>query len=111
MKIKLYKDSKIYVLAPSSYKTGGTELLHQYVFAAQKKYNCTIVYVNIKSGESPVNCSFKKYVNHWLQLKDIVDDEKNVLIVPEVFTRYLSQFKKIRKVIWWESVDNYLLVQ
>ncbi len=38
---------------------------------------------------------------------EICDDESNVLIVPEIFTFFLYKFKKIRKIIWWLSVDFY----
>lgn len=107
-KIKLYETSKVYVLSPAYFKTGGTELLHQYVFVLKKNnINANIVYPNA-SDEKNINESFLVYTNNFLTLDDIVDDEKNVLIVPEIYTGYLKFFKKIKRIIWWESVDNYL---
>lgn len=107
-KIKYYEDTKIYVMCPAFFKTGGTELLHQYVYVANKNnLNCFIVYHDATKN-SGINPAFQKYVDKYLCLNDIDDDIKNVLIVPETLTKFLPMFSKIRKVIWWESVDNYL---
>jgi hypothetical protein len=47
------------------------------------------------------------------RLKEIADNEKNIIIVPEVRKgiNLLQHFKNIRKGVWFLSVDNYYLSQ
>ncbi len=42
-------------------------------------------------------------------VKQVKDLESNFLIVPEVSSYLLKDYKKIKKIIWWLSVDNYLI--
>ena len=110
-RIELRPYSKIYVICPAYYKTGGTELLHQYVYVLNKNnYNCTIVYPDA-TKEKNINEAFRKYVKSYMNLSEIIDDENNIIIVPEIFTNLLRNYKKLVKVIWWESVNNYLICQ
>ncbi len=105
--INIYVETKIYVLAPAGYKTGGTELLHQLVYKLnQFGYDAYIAYFGIKSGTACLNKSFKKYVKDYLQWEDIEDSEKNVLILPEMSIHRAIKFKHIRYAIWWLSVNN-----
>ncbi len=107
-RITLQKDSIIYVLSPAYFKTGGTELLHQYVHVLKKNmFNAIIVYTSA-TNEKNINPAFGIYVDTYLDITEIIDDRKNVLIVPEIYTNYLKKYSNIKKVIWWESVDNYL---
>ena len=100
---------KIYVMCPADFKTGGTELLHQLVHGlniqGQKAY---IVYYD-GTSEKNINPSFKKYVSTYLTTQDIEDEENNILVLPEIITFYIDRFKNIKKFLWWESVDSYLL--
>ena len=108
-KIFLNKKSSIFVLAPAYFKTGGTELLHQYVYVLkQNGFDAKITYVG-STTEKNINEAFLAYVDNYSTIKDIIDSEENVLVVPEIYTGYLRNFKHIKKIIWWESVDNYLL--
>lgn len=106
--IEVNKNTQIYVLCPAYFKTGGTELLHQLVYWLQY-YNIAahIVYTDA-TKEKNINPAFKQYVNAYLNFKDIIDSKENICILPEIFTNYARQIKQSRKVIWWESVDNYL---
>ena len=107
-KIKINSESIIYVLCPAFFKTGGTELLHQYTDVLLKAgFNCFIVYPDATEKEN-INPAFLKYVKDYKRLEDIQDDANNIIIIPEVFTKYIPTFKKIRIVLWWESVDNYI---
>ena len=107
-KIPIYNDSTIFVLSPAYFKTGGTELLHQYVSVLKANgFDARIAYVDSDSKKN-INEAFLIYVDSYCTLSDIVDDKKNILVVPEIYTGYLKMFKNIKKVIWWESVDNYL---
>lgn len=109
--IEVKKDSIIYVLCPAYLKTGGPELLHQLVYTLnQNKMNSKITYFNINNESSEyTNSDFKKYVTEYDTINNIVDSEDNIVIIPETCTEYIQKFKKIKKVIWWLSVDNYLV--
>lgn len=40
----------------------------------------------------------------------IIDSEDNLLIVPEANADILHQYKYIKKVVWWLSLDYYLMI-
>lgn len=109
--IKLDKNAKIYVLCPAYSKTGGPELLHQLV----KKLNdlnvdATITYFDIlEDNKNYRNSEFDIYTNKYSLVNEIEDKENNVLIIPEILNsiHISKKFKKIQKVIWWLSVDNF----
>lgn len=103
---------KIYILCPAYYVTGGTELLHQLVFKLNHIFHVDayIYYVDInwKFEVPPTPKRFFKYINDCF-VEEIEDNEDNVLVVPENFSNYLFRFSKIRRVLWWLSVDNFFL--
>lgn len=102
---------QIYVLCPADFKTGGTELLHQLAYELNESgLNANIVYIRQKSSVSNTPREFQKYIkseDNIVNLHDILDSKENIFIVPETFIYKLRKFKKIKKVIWWLSVDNY----
>lgn len=108
-RIKITKTSIIYVCCPAYYKTGGTELLHQLVYEINTNTNIKAFITYYNSSNEYLNPAFSKYVNEYKLITDIVDCDNNVIIVPEVFTKILLKYNNIRKIIWWESVDNYLI--
>lgn len=107
--MKIYDETKIYVIAPGFFKTGGTELAHQLVNAINilgiKAY---ITYY--KDGDRPleINPAFKIYVESFKTLEDVEDVKDNIVIAPETKIGFLSKYSQIRKCVWWMSVDNYL---
>ncbi|SHI82279.1 hypothetical protein [Parasporobacterium paucivorans] len=99
----------IYVMCPANIKTGGTELLHQLVYQLNKQNKeAAIVYTGETEGKSPMPEAFSEYVATYLLSKDIVDELDNILVVSEVACDKLAEFKRIKKYIWWLSVDNYV---
>jgi len=103
--IEVFKETVIYIVCPAYDATGGTELLHQLCFKLRHRgYPAKMFYYNVRNLH-PVNERFKQYEVEFVE--SVVDDPSSVLIVPEVYTDFLFQFTKIRKVIWWLSVDNY----
>lgn len=107
-KIIIQKKTKIFVMAPSNTFTGGPELLHQLAANIKKifKVNIKMVYLPILN-KNPIHNNFKKYGLKYSNF--IEDNEKNILIIPEhyQFLKYSLQFKKIKKILWWLSLDNY----
>lgn len=107
--MKLNNNIIIYMVCPAFYKTGGTELAHQFVYEANKLgYNAIIAYIPNDSYNELCNPAFKQYINKYVTIDQIEDCEENLLILPETNIYLIDNFNKIRKSIWWMSVDNYL---
>lgn len=110
--MKLYPDSKVYIFCPGNIHTGGPESLHQ--LASQLLSFGVVTYMfygalpdNSFNPEDPVHEAYKKY--HIPYATYLEDDAKNVKILPETGTMELYSMKEIRCVIWWMSVNNYLV--
>ncbi len=107
-KIILTKKTKIYVMAPSNTFTGGPELLHQVAFSLKKIFKIEVNMFYLPNlDRNFVHNNFKKY--NLKHSKFVEDDPKNILIIPEyyLFLKYSLKYKKIKKVLWWLSIDNY----
>ncbi len=107
-KIIIQKKTKVFVLAPANTFTGGPELLHQVAVNIKKTFKVNVRMVYLPFLESnPVHSNFKKYKLDYSNFID--DDEKNILIIPEhyQFLKHSLKYKKIKKILWWLSVDNY----
>lgn len=101
----------IYAMSIPYCKTGGTELMHQFVAKLRENGNAaSIVYTKAKDGKY-LNEAFTEYVSDYLLVEDIKDDEKNIVVIPETLVNYLKYFKKARVHVWWLSVDNYFISQ
>jgi hypothetical protein len=100
----------IYIACPSRIATGGTEVLHQIYFQLSKLTpNVKIFYYDYDGIACPVANRFNKYTPEWVT--KIIDDKDNILIVPEtnLGIELLNRHSNINKIIYWGSVDNYLL--
>lgn len=107
------KDIKrVYVICPPYFKTGGTELAHQLVHSLnENSIKAKIAYNGKKNkiyGKEEIVDDFKKYVDEFIWLEDIVDEENTLIVFPELALHFESRFKKADKIVWWLSVDNYL---
>lgn len=104
------KFENIYVVCPIGTKTGGTELLHQLVYEINKlagKSISFIVYtgdtVNIKPAKA-----FETYTNKkWLTLDQVDDKKENLIIFSETGLADFNKFSKLKRYVWWLSVDNF----
>ncbi len=110
--MKLYPDTKVYLLCPGNIQTGGPESLHQ--LASQLiSFGVSAYMFYYPLGEypfdkdNPVHDFYRKY--HVPYVLEPEDNKKNILIAPEALTEGLYFYKKIQRVIWWMSVDNYLV--
>lgn len=99
--------NKVYILAPYNYHTGGVELAHQLIHKlnnlGQEAY---IVYVeNGKISQDQMITPV--YADYNIKTTNIIeDDEKNIVILPEIYFDYIYWFKRISIGCWWMSVDN-----
>ena len=108
-KIKINNKTIIYILAPSRTSTGGPECLPQLGQYLKKIFslkNVYMVYLPLNDSK-PVHKDYKHYN---MKFKNYIEDnENNILIIPEMYgmLKFSLNFKKITKVIWWLSIDNY----
>ena len=99
---------KIYIYCIAGIKSGGPELLHQLAFHLRKLgIECYMVYYGQKEEVSSTHSEFLKYCPIEVKENEVLDDKANLVIVPESSIFHLNKFKKIKKAIWWLSVDNY----
>lgn len=110
--MKLYPDTKVYILCPGNVQTGGPELAHQFAstlisFGIQA-YICYYELTGAPLNRNdPVHDVYKKY--HVPYVFKPEDSNRNILIAPETVTEFLYFKKKVQRVIWWMSVDNYFV--
>ncbi len=104
-------DCVIYVLCPANLKTGGTELLHQLVYNLNRLGKRALItyYYEGKYADydNPTPVDFKCYVSEYARLNSIEDHKKNILVIPEICIGKHRKYKRIQKILWWLSVDNY----
>ncbi|TNV68458.1 hypothetical protein [Trichococcus shcherbakoviae] len=105
--LNITKNTRVYIICMPNFATGGTELLHQIGFELLKRgIDVKMYYIfSEKMKGSPVPERFAKYKVPFVD--NILDQEDNVIIIPEIYTNYYNSFSNIQKIIWWMSVDNY----
>ena len=91
-------------LCPSGGVSGGPELLHQLVAQTREAGVSAGVSYYPSWGERQVPAPYRRYVAESVTADD---DERNVIVAPEVATGLLRNFPRARKVVWWLSFDNY----
>lgn len=103
--------NRIYVLCPANTKTGGPELLHQLVYHLNRiGKDARITYVRA-SEKIVVNVpnEYRKYVEKKECIfEELIDDEENLVIIPETMGRYIEKINKAQIGFWWLSVDNFV---
>ena len=99
---------KIYIYCLAGVKSGGPELLHQLAFNLRKNgIDCSMIYYGKKPGEKATHEEFLKYSPIEIEESEVVDDVTSLVIVPEASVFHLNKYKKVKKAIWWLSVDNF----
>jgi hypothetical protein len=101
------KATKFYIAAPANYATGGPELLHQLAYKMKVKGKNVVMFYYPANYPNPVHENYQEYGISFV--REIEDSPDNVVIVPETQTNLFENFNKIKKGIWWLSVDNYYL--
>ena len=98
-----------FVTAPNS-PTGGPTLLHQ---AAKELielgFDANMVYDTDNKTLDPVHIKFKNYNIPYVMNLDLIKTN-DILVVPEQFN-LIKKYSTIKskKIIWWLSVDNYVV--
>ena len=108
--MRLYPDSKVYVVCPANYHTGGAELLHQLcsqlIAFGVKAYMHYFKRDRFDLKVDPVDSFYKKY--HLPYVTSIEDIERNIFVAYEGPTEFLYIPKKCQRVLWWLSADNFV---
>lgn len=118
--IKIYEDTKVYVLCPSNIVTGGPEALHQLADRLNHLgIESYMVYIDpgnsniINSGEnwSSILKHFgvpNRYrIYNFKTATNIQDNNHNIIVTPEIWPNALNYFKNIQKAIWWLAAPGY----
>ncbi|AHI29134.1 hypothetical protein [Marinobacter similis] len=98
-------DTVFYVVAPANAATGGPELLHQLASKLRKAGKRVYMFYTPSDHPEPVHENYRQYGIDFV--RSVPDESDNLLIVPEVETKILERYQRVKKVIWWLSVDNY----
>lgn len=94
----------IYIVSIGNMVSGGPETLHQTAnLLASFGNKVGMYYVQPHSKVIP-----ERFNNFDIEVVEkIIDSPENILIVPETLTYVLGKYKKIKKCIWWLSVEKY----
>ena len=98
-----------FVTAPNS-PTGGPTLLHQAAKELIKLgFNAKMLYYRADQNIDPVHKKFKSYNVPFLINIDSIKP-KDIVVIPEQFDLIKRFYNlKCKKIIWWLSVDNYVV--
>jgi len=110
MLVKIYESTKIYIITPALVETGGPEALHQLAYHLRNDLKIkTYMYYYPSNILNPISQAYAKYNNPFV--REIEDLAQNIVITPEAYDSLvlLQKFKKIRKIIWWLSIDNFYI--
>ena len=110
---------EFYIFAPAGVTSGGPELAHQlcHTINSLTKYDAYMCYVDTSNryheNSFPVDidspAAYQEYETTHALSKEEIDKEENVVVVPEGLTYSFRGISKAKKVLWWMSVDNYLV--
>jgi len=96
---------RVVVCCPGNCVTGGPELIHQFIDALTSRgAEANVVYYPFNK-EFNIPEAYKKYLVNVIRIEDIRNDD--LVIIPEVATKFVKIFPKNQVFIWWLSVDNY----
>ena len=98
------KFNKLIILCKGDSVTGGSELVHQLCHELSS--------LNLKASVCyyPFNNSYKipsAYSIYNVEQCNIEDDASNLIILPEVATKYAWKINKSKIGVWWLSIDNF----
>jgi len=99
----------VYVIAPARAYTGGPTALFQLCHALRKNGINAIMAFYGKICNDPVHPNYKRYKCPWTTLNKIRNEENVVVIAPETAVNRITCLAKVKKIIYWLAVDNYVL--
>lgn len=107
------KAIRYYVISPAGGQSGGSELTHQLCSELIGQNKDAKMYYIYSDCAEPVNVEamprYLKYGTDHAKDMEEANSDKAVVIFNESSTSYIPFFKRARKLLWWMSVDNYLV--
>jgi len=100
--VKKYKS--LIILCRGNSVTGGSELVHQL------SHELTALNFNSSVAYYPFTEKFlipEEYKIYDVKQSAFNDSDENIVILPEVATKFAWKIKHAKIAIWWLSVDNY----
>lgn len=109
--IRIFENSKVYVMCPAGVATGGPELLHQFAYLLRKKGVDALMYYMPTNMDNPTHEAYMQYNVPFV--REVEDSEKNLLVTCEIYNnvKACANFHNIRKCLWWLSIDNFFLTR
>ena len=99
---KKYK--KLIILCKGDSVTGGSELVHQFCHELNSlSLDSSIAYYPL----SEKYLVPEEYSIYDVKLSKLEDEHDNIIMLPEVATKFAYKIKTAKIAIWWLSVDNY----
>ncbi len=99
---KKYK--KLIILCRGDSVTGGSELVHQFCHELNSlSLDSSIAYYPL----SEKYLVPEEYSIYDVKLSKLEDEHDNIIMLPEVATKFAYKIKTAKIAIWWLSVDNY----
>ena len=101
----------LYLVAPANVYTGGPTAIYQLCHSLRTLfgYPAVMALEGVKDGIDPVHPNYKKFECPWIPLSRVEDRVGNTIIIPESLPHLILRFPKSRKVIYWLSVDHFIL--
>ncbi len=109
---------KIYVLAPQNHKSGGAELSHQLCNAINRLTDISayMCYVDINApfdkalgADVPAPDAYEIYNTDHVRDAADLNSPDSIIVFPEGLTLSMPHYPEAKKVLWWMSVDNYVV--
>jgi hypothetical protein len=101
---------KVYIATAANFYGGGPTALFQLCSALRLHgVDSYITFYRLEPYKNPVHDNYKQFQNPWIPIDKVYDDSNNIIIVGEADTSRLIKFKKIKKIVYWLSVDNYFI--
>lgn len=109
---------KVFILAPMNRMSGGAELAHQMCCSinTHTDVDAKMCYVDCDAPLESALCidvqtppAYEIYNTEHISAMDEMDKEENIVVFPEGLTLSMPYVHSARKVLWWMSVDNYIL--
>lgn len=102
----------VYIFAVDGLKTGGPELLHQLAFVLNSiGVGAKMVYVKnsfpLEITRADVIDEYACYCSETEANLSEIDQEENMVVVPEILYEIFDDIHQATKVAWWLSVDGY----
>lgn len=101
-------DGQVWIYCPANRVTGGPEALHQLARAlTDLGVDARLVYYPESGTPYSVPGEYREYAPRIATHG--ADEPGDVVVVPEVATRRLRAIRRARRIVWWLSIDNYLV--